>query len=203
VVEALRESGADVVCLQEVRRFAVPAARARRLARESGLVAVGSGRLAGDTAIFVTDNIVVRRHRRLDLSRTPDLHRRGATIATLLDPEGLALTVASVHLGLDAQERERHVAEIVSALVDFDRPHLVAGDINEGPGGAAWQALVTGVGPAANTSEPTFPAMRPVHVLDACFVGAPLVGSLAIVLASTASDHRAVAVAVRSSREEL
>ncbi len=193
VIQTLREAAADVVCLQEVPRFALSAARSRRLARRAGLVAVGGGRLAGDTAVYVHKDLVVRQHRRLALSRTTGLHRRGATVVTTVAKDALTCTVVSVHLGLDAHERVRHVREIVAALALFDGPVVVAGDINEGPDGAAWQLLVACVGPAANAVTPTFPAVRPVHVLDTAFVGAGAVAAAIVVMDSAASDHRPVA----------
>ncbi|MDQ1726745.1 MAG: hypothetical protein QOK14_790, partial [Frankiaceae bacterium] len=101
---------------------------------------------------------------------------------------------ASVHLGLDALERERHAAQLAASLVGFDQPRVVAGDVNEGPAGAAWQLLESTVGRAANVCQPTFPSREPRHTIDTAFVGAGLSVLSVDVPAATASDHRPVAV---------
>ncbi|MCU1678745.1 MAG: Endonuclease/exonuclease/phosphatase [Frankiales bacterium] len=195
VIDAVLATAPDVLCLQEWPRFALPSIRLRRFARTCGLVAVGSGVLAGDTAVLVRDVSVVRRFDRLALSRTPRLHRRGASAATVAVADGgLSITVASVHLGLNALERERHAAQLAAWLVDFDQPSVVAGDMNEGPGGAAWQLLESTVGRAVNVSEPTFPSYEPRHTIDTAFVGAGLAVLSVDVPAATASDHRPVVV---------
>ena len=189
VIDVIRSAGADVVCLQEVPRFVLPALRARRLARACDLVAVGRGRLAGDTAMFVRADLLVRRAARVRLTPTPGLHRRGVTIASVAGSGGLVATVVSLHLGLDAAERARHVRETLDALALFESPYLAAGDINEGPGGDAWGLLVAGVGPAANADRSTYPAGEPRHLIDTVFLGVGLHAVVVEVLETQASDH--------------
>lgn len=193
VVATIRAAAADVVCLQEVPRFAVPALRARRLAHDCGLVAVGRGRLSGDTAVFVAPTVAVQEVVRVALSRTPGLHRRGVTIAALT-VGGLDVTVASVHLGLDAAERLRHADEIVQALTRFQDSWVVAGDVNEGPEGAAWQLLADRVGAAVNTDRATFPSSGPTQCIDTMFIGGTLTSTAVDTCDSTASDHVALVV---------
>jgi endonuclease/exonuclease/phosphatase family metal-dependent hydrolase len=193
VVAALREAHADVVCVQEFPRFFLPALRARRFARRCGLVALSGGRLAADVAIWVKQDVLVRRSARVSLSRTRGLHRRGVAVARLT-VNGVDVTVASVHLGLDALERERHAAQLAASLVGFDQPRVVVGDVNEGPAGAAWQLLESTVGRAANVCWPTFPSREPRHTIDTAFVGAGLSVLSVHVPAATASDHRPVVV---------
>jgi endonuclease/exonuclease/phosphatase family metal-dependent hydrolase len=212
VIDALRVAEPDVVCVQEVPRFLLPALRARRLAGACGLVAVGRGRVAAGTGIWVRQEIVVRRAALLLLSRTPRrrglpatrtsrLHRRGMTWVELV-VDGCELTVASVHLGLDATERARHAGEVRAALASIGGPYVLAGDLNEGPGGAAWRIFGADARPA-NSEQPTFPAGHPAHVIDTAFVSPGLTAVDVHVLTSTASrtasDHRPVQVTVTGS----
>jgi endonuclease/exonuclease/phosphatase family metal-dependent hydrolase len=193
VIAAIAELDADVVCLQEVPRFAFSALRLRRFARECGLVPVAAGRPAAGTAVLVRRHVVVRRSQRLLLSRTRGRHRRAVVAATVL-VDGVRVTVASVHLGLDAEERERHAAEVLTAVAGFDGPYVVAGDMNEGPEGAAWQLLEATIGPAVSADRPSFPSTAPRHVIDTAFVSDGFLASLVEVAETTASDHLPVAV---------
>jgi endonuclease/exonuclease/phosphatase family metal-dependent hydrolase len=197
VADVLRAAEPDIVCVQEAPRFLLASWRMRRLSAACGLVAVGRGRLAGDTAVLVAPSVSVRRFRRLRLSRTSGLHRRGALVVRVA-VEGHEVTIASVHLGLDAVERVRHAQELVTALAAYKRPFVVAADVNERPGGDAWRVMSTAIGPAANTRFATFPARDPQHVIDTVFVGGPLRVIATGVVRSTASDHRAVIVDVQA-----
>jgi endonuclease/exonuclease/phosphatase family metal-dependent hydrolase len=188
----LRACDADVVCLQEVPRFVAPSWRLRRFARACGLLVAGR---CGGVAVLVGPAAVVRRAGRARLSPTTRLHRRAVVVAGVV-VDGRAATVASIHLGLDAAERQRHAAEVVAFLSSYDAPCILGGDLNEAPGEAAWHALEA-VGAPANTTIATFPAAEPVHVLDTVFVGAPLTVAAVNVVGSTASDHRPVVVELR------
>jgi endonuclease/exonuclease/phosphatase family metal-dependent hydrolase len=54
------------------------------------------------------------------------------------------------------------------ALVDLDAPVVLAGDLNETPGGGAWRMLADGlVDGGAADNEPTFPAREPGRRIDA------------------------------------
>jgi endonuclease/exonuclease/phosphatase family metal-dependent hydrolase len=101
------------------------------------------------------------------LSLTPGLHRRGAAMATLALGD-LAFVAMSIHLGLDAAERGRHVEQIEQLLGQPPGASVVAGDFNEQPSGAAWRALASGRQDAgAAQNWPTFPARGPQRRIDA------------------------------------
>ena len=85
--------------------------------------------------------------------------------------------VGSFHLGLRADERSRHVPEILSALATFGGPpRVLAGDANETFADPAWGALVdAGLSDAGAAEDvPTSPAANPRRRIDAVFVGAGL-----------------------------
>jgi endonuclease/exonuclease/phosphatase family metal-dependent hydrolase len=121
-------------------------------------------------------------------------------IATLAK-NGVPFAAASIHLGLDAAQRERHLADVldlVDGLVDrLDHgPIVIAGDINESSEGPAWAALAsvyTDVGAGDNTA--TFSVRNPRHRIDGIFVRGLTVESYHVVNSpdvQKASDHRPI-----------
>jgi endonuclease/exonuclease/phosphatase family metal-dependent hydrolase len=133
----------DVVCVQEAPRFAFWLRKRRWLAREVALGLAVRRRPAGLELYAGERTALLHRGHRL-LSSVPGLHRRGLVMG-LFDVGGVRLVVASVHLDLLGGPRLRHAEEIVKELERarerFGAPVVVAGDINETPGGAAWDFL--------------------------------------------------------------
>ncbi|WP_202628012.1 endonuclease/exonuclease/phosphatase family protein [Cellulomonas sp. APG4] len=192
VVRVLHDARPDVVAVQEVTRGLTGRRRMARLAADAGLVHVPTpgGRTTG---VLVRPGLpVVRAHGvrlRSRLGRT----RRGVAV---VDVRGLR--VASVHLGLDAAERLRHVDRLQRAL-RTDVPLVVAGDLNERPGGAAWLALTRHLRDLSATSGPTYPAREPRHRIDVVLgtgVEARTVHVRRDDVARAASDHLPVLVEV-------
>lgn len=187
----------DVLCLQEVPRrltteFSLPA-----FARASGLYWAGGRWGTGGTAILTS--LRVHTHRatagRLRV-RFPD-RTRGYAAHLVSLPGFEPLWVASIHLSLRADERERHLAEVLRAL---PTPAVIAGDLNEGPAGRAWARLAATFQKLSD-DHPTFPAARPTSVLDVIFAtpgvtvapADPAAGPVAHPLHEdlvAASDHR-------------
>ena len=195
VVAVLSEAGADVVCLQEAPRLVAPAWRARRLARDCGLLVASAGRPVAGVAVLVRPGVAVRATRRLPFPWTPRLHRRGVAQA-VVDVDGRPLAVSSVHLGLDADERLRHADELLAVTAPLRLPAVIAGDLNDDAGGPVWRVLagyqdawvVAGSGDGL-----TFPADRPRRRIDGVLVDHRLVVTAARVVdddaVRRASDH--------------
>ncbi len=167
----VRAVGPDVLCLQEVPRRLTTELRLPPFARACRLL-WNRGRLGtGGTAVLTAPRVVVHDVRRGRLRvRFPDRTRgyAAATVSLAGDGPGLPpVTVVSVHLGLRAPERLRHASVVLEGLGDRA---VVAGDLNEGPGGAAY-ALIAGRLPLASDGVPTFPARLPTVALDAVFAG--------------------------------
>jgi endonuclease/exonuclease/phosphatase family metal-dependent hydrolase len=142
VVRTLRRVRPDVVCLQECPRLLRWRTRLAALAREAGLQYVAGGRPAGRTAILASLRVDVREVREVLLSATAGLERRGATLARVRLPGSAEVGVAAVHLGLHDAERRRHLDEVEAAVAALGAPYaVVAGDLNERPDAAVWQAL--------------------------------------------------------------
>ncbi len=170
VVQMLRP---DVLCLQEAPRRWFDTPRLHRLAARTGLAPAAGGRGSGGTAVLV--------HRRLTLLRAeacrlPVAGRftrtRGYALVTVATADGGQLTAVSVHLPLRQRERVDHSRRVLARLRALSTPpYVVAGDLNELPGGPSWTALAELVHDvvASQVGEPgaTYPARAPRLRIDA------------------------------------
>ena len=198
VADVMRASGPDVVCVQEAPRFLFGRRKLARLAADAGLEVVVGGRASGATAVLARPGLPVLERRTIKLSHTRRLHMRGLAMA-VVDVGGRPVAVASMHLGLEAGERRRHVPEVLAALRTLGAPVVLAGDVNEVAGQPAWEALaaeLTDAAAAAGNPEPTYSAIKPVRRIDAVFVDRSITVLACRVLdgpeVERASDHRPV-----------
>lgn len=194
----VRAAAPDVLGLQEPPRTAWGRVRLRRWARLAGMRVVVAGGAARTTALLVAPRLVPATQ--ATGLRLPwwDLRparrswtRRGAVVA-----RAAGVRVVVVHLGLDAQERVRHVEALLDRFAaDGSRPvpTVALGDLNEPPTGPAWSRLAVLVRDPDPGGPPTFPAVRPRHRIDAVLVGGGLTASSVTVPADAtarrASDH--------------
>lgn len=202
LVDVVRAARPDVLAVQEPPRGLAGRVRLRRFAARTGLrVAVGGGG-ARTTALLVVPHRSVRDATGVRLPWRPGLTRRGAATARV---DGVRVVV--VHLGLRAAERSRHVSLLTRRLLqDADGPVVVAGDLNERPGGPSWTALTDAAGGlqdaacVVDADHPTYPADVPRVRIDAVLVDGRLgvldarVPDDAVV--GVASDHRPLVVDV-------
>jgi endonuclease/exonuclease/phosphatase family metal-dependent hydrolase len=203
VIRVIRTLRPDVLFVQEAPRFLRAQSKLAALARESSLVVAAGGKPAAGVAILVDLRVEVADARSLLLSKQYGLHQRGVAKATLtlLDRRWVA---ASIHLGLDDQERRKHAAEILQHLSGHEAPVALGGDFNEPANEPARQLLMRGRwDPGAAADEPTFSARNPRRRIDAIVVPdhweAQSVSPLEIVDESdllVATDHLPVIVDV-------
>jgi endonuclease/exonuclease/phosphatase family metal-dependent hydrolase len=139
VAGVIRACAPDVVAVQEAPRFLRWRSKRAALARKSGLVVASAHRPGGLTVLTSIRAQVVDTSFAL-LPKTPKLHQR-AVCSVLVEVAGERWAVASVHLSLSDDERRQHLEPLRDALRRWDAPLVVAGDINERPGGAVWRAL--------------------------------------------------------------
>lgn len=171
VHRVLRALAPDVACLQEVPRRPGSRWRLAALARACGLLHVAGGRESGGTAVLVSLRTQVGAVRAVRLPVAGRTARtRGAVVVAAGLPGAGRVAVASVHLGLDAAERSRHVAAVAALAGPLGLPLVVAGDLNEHPGGPAWRAWGGGVDDPAPGAAPTYPAAAPRARIDAVLV---------------------------------
>ena len=174
VTGVIRASGADVVCIQEAPRFLRWRSKRAAIARESGLVVATADRPAGLMLMTALRVKILRTGLHL-LSKSPDLHQRGVCWADV-ELAGARWRIASIHLSLDAGERQRHQAELWQCLTGDGAeapPLVVAGDVNETPDGPVWHDLadrLVDAAVAADNVADTFSAANPHKRIDGIFV---------------------------------
>ncbi|WP_167588307.1 endonuclease/exonuclease/phosphatase family protein [Kineococcus rubinsiae] len=208
---------ADVVCLQEVPTHPFAGHRLGDLAADAGLWVAASGTPGAGTAVLAASRVDVRagQVRALPTPRVRNrrpVRRRGCADAVVRVPLGTGwsrdVLVRSVHLGLEEGERERHAAALTPSAplpgpcAPWQHvPVVLAGDLNEGPEGAARRRLSTVLVDAAETvgaEFATFPARAPRHRIDLLLldprlsVTAVTTPELAPGDAAAATDHLAV-----------
>ncbi|WP_197024656.1 endonuclease/exonuclease/phosphatase family protein [Cellulomonas sp. KRMCY2] len=192
VLAVLRAAVPDVVAVQEPPRGPFARTRLRRLAADAGLDAVVVGSGARTTALLVRQGLRVTGTRAVRLSWRPGRTRRGLAVADVA-----GVRVVSVHLSLDPAERARHLDRLLLVVRSGDAC-VVAGDLNEKPGGPARRRLGLHLHDLTGGAGPTYPAKAPVHRIDAVLATSGLTGDGAHVVvgetAARASDHCAVVV---------
>jgi endonuclease/exonuclease/phosphatase family metal-dependent hydrolase len=177
LIRVIRRLEPDIACVQEAPRFAFWLRKRRWLARRTSLGLAVRGRPAGLELYAGPNTALLHRQHRL-LTPVSGLHRRGMVLG-LFEVGGTRLVAASVHLDLADEPRLRHAEEIVTELERvrerFGAPVVLAGDINEQPGGAAWNLLAErfqdgfAVAPAGQGA--TYSSSRPSRRIDGVFAG--------------------------------
>lgn len=203
VARVIRDSRADIVCIQEAPRFWRWQSKIRALAERSEMYVVTGGRPAGSMLLLARWGIRIVEHREVLLPRTLHRHQRGLAMG-VFQAGARRVAVGSFHLGLTAEERLLHAPLIREAVAAFGRPVILGGDVNEDPDDPAWAVLSDGLQDAwevagkgeGYTSDPVDPRRR----IDAIFVDHRL-PVLSAELPDhqdvlTASDHRPVIAAV-------
>jgi endonuclease/exonuclease/phosphatase family metal-dependent hydrolase len=203
LVEVVRDLAPDVLILQEAPRRLRWRTRAAHLAHDFGLVYAAGGEPAVGNMIMTALRVRVLDAWALRYPLVPGHHLRGAAFARCV-VEGAPFVVAGTHLSTHEELRPGQGGHLAKALADLGPgeagtaetvPVILGGDLNEPPGGPAWQAFLDGAGlvDAGTTEDPTFPAAGPRHRIDAVFVdpriavtGYRVVSSAA---AARASDH--------------
>jgi endonuclease/exonuclease/phosphatase family metal-dependent hydrolase len=168
----IRALDPDVLCLQEVPRRLFSSFRVAAFAARCGMYWSGRHRGSGGTTIFTSLRVQVAesRHHRLRVARLQ--RTRGYAVIRVAPPGHRPIVVASVHLSLDAAERERHAGQILRTL-SAGGPVVLCGDLNEGETGRAWQLFASPMRLVSPTA-PTFPARNPRRLLDVVFASPDL-----------------------------
>ena len=169
----VRAINADVLCLQEVPRHVLASYRTVSFAARCGLYWSGGHRGSGGTTVMSSLRLDATNVQHLRLKGGGRFQReRGYALSQVRLPGHQSVGVVSMHLSLDADEREAHAAAILEALPGHG-PLVVAGDLNEGPDGQAWMALA-GRLRVVTGDAPTFPASSPRHRPDVIFASPDL-----------------------------
>jgi endonuclease/exonuclease/phosphatase family metal-dependent hydrolase len=201
MTELVRSQRPDVLAVQEAPRRLRWRSRCADLARRFHLVYAAGG-LPGLGNLLLVD-LRVRVHDTwcLRYPLTPGRHLRGAALARC-SAGGSTFVVAGTHLATDPVERPGQAAILAKALAEVPEPLVLAGDLNEEPGGDAWAAVADGRidagDPGGVGGVATYPAVSPTRRLDAVFVDRRFEVSDCRVVDSAearrASDHLPVVV---------
>lgn len=111
---------------------------------------------------------------------------RVAVVADVDTPEG-PLRVVTTHLSFLTSWNGVQLRRLCRSVATDDRPLVLMGDLNMGPGRAA---RITGMTPLA--AGPTFPAEHPAHQLDHLLGDGRVAACASDVLRLPVSDHRAL-----------
>ncbi|MDT3399042.1 endonuclease/exonuclease/phosphatase family protein [Streptomyces sp. B1866] len=241
LARVVRACAPDVLCVQEAPRFFRWRKAASWLARETGLVYTTGGATTAGPMILTSLRAHVERTEEILLPRTPGLHQRGLATAVLRfgglggsgaggsgagqesagqesagqeSASAIRLGVVCCHLSLSADERYAQAGLVLDRVAALGVPCVVAGDLNDRPGGRAFRRLTgtlrdgweTRPWGGAFTSTPDDPHQRIDAVLATervdvlgCGVPAGLPG-VADADLRAATDHLPVLAAVRVPR---
>lgn len=168
----VRTIGPDVLCLQEVPRHLLSSNRTASFAARCGLYWSGSQRGSGGTTVMSSLRLDAANVAHVRLKVAPLQRERGYAVCQVRLPGHQSVGFVSMHLSLDANERERHAAVVMEALAG-DGPLVVAGDLNEGADGKAWRSIAARLR-VVTGEAPTFPASNPHRRLDVIFASPQL-----------------------------
>ncbi|MGW7289213.1 endonuclease/exonuclease/phosphatase family protein [Streptomyces sp. NPDC054847] len=207
LARVIRACEPDLVFVQEAPRFFRWRKHAARLAAKTDLVMLSGGATAAGPMLLCSLRATVERTEDVLLPRSPGLHRRGFATAVVRFA-GARVGLISCHLSLAADERLAQAGLLLERLKAMDVPHaIVAGDINEQPGGRAFGRLAGELqdcwAVAPWGGEFTSTAAGPHQRIDAVFAteGVEVLGcgvpDLPTADLRAASDHLPVLAALR------
>lgn len=194
IADVIRESGAQIVCLQEVhqrlpysRMVDQPKVLSRYLCMEAAFgvnLKIGIGNY-GNVILTSLDITRSQNH-----SLTSKGEPRGALEVGVMSPDG-PITVFCTHFGLDSDERAKQGRELAALVGAAPTPAVVCGDFNEEAQARGISELVTSAGliDAYADGPPTFDSVDPASRID-FILHDPSISVDEISLINTlASDH--------------
>jgi endonuclease/exonuclease/phosphatase family metal-dependent hydrolase len=174
LVDVVQDLAPDVLIVQEAPRRLRWRTRNAHLAHDLGLVYLAGGAPSLGNVILTSLRVRALETWELRYPLTPGRHMRGAVFARCA-VGGAPFVVVGSHLSLDAVERAAQARLLAKALADVDAPVVLGADLNEPPGGTAWQVLGAALVDGADGVRPagpwaTFPAAAPRQRIDAILV---------------------------------
>lgn len=201
--EVVRGSQPDVLMVNESPKLPIVWRRqCHRLADKWGLRFVGGGRPAGSNMIAAAPGIQVKSVT-AETFDTPLLKPRRGVVAAQLRRDGKLFGVVSCHLSLQREARLAETERIIEIVRSLRGPVILAGDLNERPGGPCWDRFrQAGFEDHGGADWKTFPSDDPEARIDALLVcGASGVRhhgdpGVPVDLQVRGSDHRPVLAVV-------
>lgn len=200
IAEVIRESGADIACLQEVEQR-VRSDQPKRLGELLTMHAEFQAALR--LKVYNFGNLILSRYPVIESARhclTSAREQRGVLEVRLSTDLG-PLSVLCTHWGLNADERMAQARETALLLNTCASPKVLCGDLNEADDCVAVHTLIDATGLVditvqAGPVELTFPSDNPRARIDYILASPNLVASDVRVISSLASDHRPVVATV-------
>ncbi|GIP26389.1 metal-dependent hydrolase [Paenibacillus sp. J23TS9] len=210
IADVIRDSGAEIVALQEVDRFYGDRSEYKDQAAELAVLlgyhyAYGSNLDLGPeegradnrqygTAILSKHPII--RHENILLSSFED-EPRGALHA-IVNLRDVHMNVYNTHLGLDTTSRTVQAQEIIDLATSAQGPKILMGDFNAEPDSPELQLLLNS-GLFVNSFQGiedayTFPFSNPPEIIDYILTSPTVQHSNQQVIRTDASDHLPIAV---------
>jgi endonuclease/exonuclease/phosphatase family metal-dependent hydrolase len=169
----VRELAPDVLVVQEAPRRFRWRSKCARLARDFGMMYAAGGLPSLGNLILTSMRVRVHDTWCLQYPLTPGRHMRGAAFARC-SVDRVPFVVAGSHLSTDATERPMQATLLKKAMTELDAPVILAADLNENSGGAAWRTLADGLvdagAQAGCADRHTFPCPDARDRIDAIFV---------------------------------
>ncbi|MEC0372128.1 endonuclease/exonuclease/phosphatase family protein [Paenibacillus chibensis] len=209
IADVIRDSGAEIVSLQEVDRFYGDRSEYKDQAAEMAALlgyhyAYGANLDLGPeegradnrqygTAILSKHPIL--RHENRMLSSFEDEPR--GVLHAVIDLRDVHVNVYNTHLGLDTTSRTVQAQEIMKLAASAQGPKLVMGDFNAEPDSAELQLLLhSGLVNSFQGMEDayTFPFSSPPEIIDYILTSPAVLHSNQRVIHTDASDHLPIAV---------
>jgi endonuclease/exonuclease/phosphatase family metal-dependent hydrolase len=170
LTEMIRSAGPDVLVMQEGPRRLRWRQRCADLADRTGLLYAAGGLPSLGNVVLTSQRVRVHDSRCVQFPLTPGRHLRGAVVVECSIGRTRFVVVGS-HLATDPAERPGQAAVLVDVLAGVDQPVVIAADLNETSGGAAWRTLADGRLDAGGADgRPTYPAAQPRQRIDVIFV---------------------------------
>lgn len=209
IADVIRDSGAEIVALQEVDRFYGDRSEYKDQAAELAALlgyyyAYGANLDLGPEEGRVKN----RQYGTAILSKHPILRYENKMLSSLEDePRGVLhavidlrdvhVDVYNTHLGLDTTSRTVQVQKMMRLTASAQGPKLVMGDFNAEPDSPELQLLLHS-GLFVNSFQGmrdayTFPFSRPPEIIDYILTSPTVLHSNQRVIRSDASDHQPIA----------
>lgn len=198
IVEIIRESGAEIVALQEVDRFKPRS----RFVDQAGYIA---DQLQMSWSFAPSFSVAVTQYGNALLSRYPIVsaervilggNREGRNmLLTNVDWNGRMITIASTHLGVYESERKHQMETVLEALEqlgDIDRAAMFIGDFNM----TKEHELLRSLDKAWHSPSVQAPTASGKEI-DHIYMNASFESVQAYTIPTLASDHHPVVVEMR------
>ena len=133
IIDFLRVSDADIICLQEVNESAKVGFQVSSLKEELKMYShFGANvvNLGTNYGLVTYSKYPIKSEKHIYLSS--DAEQRGL-LHTVINVDGKKLNIINVHLGVKKEEREIQIKEVLDFAKSLDpEPYIVVGDFNEG-----------------------------------------------------------------------